>query len=71
MEKKILEEVGGYDENFYFAQDFKLYCDLIKKNIKLTRVNKILYLMNTKNNISNKNKDEQKYYFECAKNKLN
>ena len=70
MEKKILEEVGGYDENFYFAQDFKLYCDLIKKNIKLARINKILYLMNTKDNISNKNKDEQRYYFECAKNNI-
>lgn len=70
MEKKILEEVGGYDENFYFAQDFKLYCDLIKKNIQLARINKILYLMNTKDNISNKNKDEQRYYFECAKNNI-
>ena len=70
MEKKILEEVGGYDENFYFAQDFKLYCDLIKKNIKLARINKILYLINTKDNISNKNKDEPRYYFECAKNNI-
>ena len=70
MEKEVLEGVGGYDENFYFAQDFKLYCDLIKKNVKLARINSILYLMNTKDNISNKNKDEQKYYFECAKNNI-
>ncbi len=70
LEKKILDNVGGYDENFYFAQDFKLYNDLLRKNIKLARLNKVLYLLNTSNNISTYKKNEQKYYFECVKNNI-
>ena len=70
LEKTILDVVGGYDENFYFAQDFKLYQDLLRKNIKLARLSDVLYLLNTSNNISTNKKIEQKYYFECAKNNL-
>jgi len=68
MEKSIIENIGGYDENFHYSQDFKLYCDLKRRNIEVKRLNKILYSLNTKNNISTNKKEIQKYYFECAKN---
>ena len=70
VDKNIFEEVGGYDENFYFAQDYKLYLDLLSNGYSIKAINKPLYNLNTKNNISNNNKDEQKYYFNCARKKI-
>ena len=67
LDKNIFEEVGGYDENFYFAQDYKLYSDCYKKGKKIYIINEVLYELNDKDNISNKNKEEQKYYFNCAR----
>ena len=67
LDKNIFEEVGGYDENFYFAQDYKLYFDCYKKGKKINIINEVLYELNDKDNISNKNKEEQKYYFNCAR----
>ena len=29
VDKNIFEEVGGYDENFYFAQDYKFYIKIV------------------------------------------
>ncbi len=70
MEKSVIENIGGYDENFYYAQDFKLYCDLKRRHIDIKRLNRILYSLNTKNNISTNKKKTQKYYFDCAKNNV-
>ena len=67
LDKNIFEEFGGYDENFYFAQDYKLYSDCYKKGKKINIINEVLYELNDKDNISNKNKEEQKYYFNCAR----
>ena len=67
LKKSIIEEVGLYDENFYYAQDYKLMKDLIKKNYKFKIINDCLYFLNMKNNISTLNKDEQKYYSECVR----
>ena len=33
IKKSIMEDIGLYDENFYYAQDYKLMKDLIKKII--------------------------------------
>ena len=38
----------------------------IKKE-KINIINEVLYELNDKDNISNKNKEEQKYYFNCAR----
>ncbi len=67
VDRNIFEEVGGYDENFYFAQDYKLYIDCYERGKKINIINEILYELNDKNNISNKNRKEQKYYFNCAR----
>ncbi len=65
--KNVFEEVGGYDENFYYAQDYKFYIDCYKSGRKIQIINDVLYELNDKNNISNTNKKEQAYYFNCAR----
>ena len=67
IKKSIMEDIGLYDENFYYAQDYKLMKDLIKKNYKFKIINECLYFLNMKNNISTLKKDEQKYYSECVR----
>ena len=62
--------MGGYDEKFYFAQDYKLMSDLISGNYNVKILKDPLYLLNQKNNISNINKFEQKYYADCVRKNL-
>ena len=69
INSKIIKKLGGYDESFYFAQDYKLYRDLIDNGIRIKKIRKILYYLNTKNNISSLRKEEQKYYANCVKNR--
>ena len=70
ISKKILNGLGNYDENFYFAQDYKLMKDFLNEGYKVRSLSKTLYNLNTENNISQNNKKEQKYYFECARKNL-
>ena len=70
IEKDCLETVGKYDENFYYAQDYKLFTDLLKSNIPVLKINQPLYLLNTKNNISTKYLEEQNYYADCVRKNL-
>ena len=67
IDKDLLNSLGNYDERFYFAQDYKLFNDLIMQNFKIHSVNKPLYYLRTKNNISTLFKKEQKYYSNCVK----
>ena len=67
INKNTLEKVGGYNENFLYAQDFKLMSDLIRNGYKIKIQNKILYYINMKDNISSQFKDQQKYYANCVK----
>lgn len=69
IEKLLLNSIGNYSEDFYYSQDFRLYLDLAQKNEKIYEIKKPLYKLNTSNNISTINKDEQKYYFKKALNK--
>ena len=48
INSKIIKKLGGYDESFYFAQDYKLYRDLIDNGIRIKKTRKILYYLNTK-----------------------
>jgi len=68
IESSLLKDLNGYDERFKYAQDYKLFLDLIEKGIKIETIKEPLYFLNTKNNISNIYKTEQNYYFYCAKN---
>ena len=67
IESSLLKDLNGYDERFKYAQDYKLFLDLIEKGIKIETIKEPLYFLNTKNNISNIYKTEQNYYFYCAK----
>ena len=70
IKKNIFHLMGGYDEKFYFAQDYKLMSDLISGNYNVKILKDPLYLLNQKNNISNINKFEQKYYADCVRKNL-
>ena len=65
----IIHKVG-YDELFYYSQDYKLMSDLISSNFKIKIIKTPLYILNTKNNISTKFKKEQQYYSNCVKKKI-
>lgn len=63
VKKKAILDVGLYDENVKYAQDYKLFLELLKKNYKLKILNKKLYILNMQNNISSLKKEEQQFYF--------
>ena len=67
IKKSILLDVGKYDENFYYAQDYKLMKTLIDNNYKFKVFRKPLYELNMENNISTNKRSEQNYYANCVK----
>ncbi len=67
IKKNILKDVGNYDENFYYSQDYKLMKDLINYKCNYKVLKTPLYILNPKNNISTKKLDEQDYYAECVR----
>ena len=67
LNRDSLQNIGGYDEKFYYAQDYKLLNDLILNNYKLRILKEELYVLNLSDNISTKFKDKQKYYADCVK----
>ena len=67
IKKKVLNEINNYNEDFYYAQDYKLFTDLINTGYKIKILNKVLYNLNTVNNISNLNKEKQQYFANCVR----
>ena len=67
IEKKVLKNINNYDENFYYAQDYKLISDLLKDYYKFKRINSPLYILNIENNISSNFSKEQKYFADCVR----
>lgn len=67
IRKNTLKEVGNYNENFYYAQDYKLFKDLLDANKKFKYIREPLYMLNTENNISTLKKIEQNYYSDLVK----
>ena len=67
IKKDVLEKIGRYDENYYFAQDYKLMRDLIDQKYKIKIIKEVLYELNMENNISKIYEEEQKYYADCVK----
>lgn len=59
IEKRCIEIIGGYNEYFYYAQDYKLTSDLLRLGYKIKVINEIFYVSNFKDNISSKFKEEQ------------
>jgi len=67
MKKVLINQLGGYDENFYYAQDYKLMWDLISAGGKVRIMKEPLYHLNMENNISTKMKEKQKFYAICVR----
>ena len=67
IKRKVLDEVGLYDEKFYYAQDYKLMRDLLNRKYKYKIINKPLYLLNMENNISTTKRKEQAYFANLVK----
>ena len=63
VRKNAILNVGMYDENMKYAQDYKLFLELLKRNYKIKILNKKLYVLNMKNNISSLKKEEQQSFF--------
>ncbi len=70
IKKDVIESVGGYDEFYYFSQDYKLINDLLKSRYSVKIDKKALYNLNMKNNISSNYKDIQKIYADIIKNQV-
>lgn len=68
IKKNVIENVGLYDEDFYYSQDYKLFKDLLLSGCKYKVINKELYELNMMNNISKNKTSEQSYYAYCVKN---
>ena len=71
IKKSTFEKIGYYDERFYYAQDYKLFSDLLKNKIEILNLNKVLYLLNMNNNISTNFKKEQNYFANCVRKNIN
>ena len=71
IKKNVLNDIGNYDERFYYSQDYKLMSDLIKQNKKIKTLRQPLYNLNLKNNISSKNAEEQEYFAKCVRLNVN
>ena len=67
VKKEVLQDIGLYDENIKYAQDYKLFLDLLKKNYKIKVLKNKLYVLNMENNISTLKKEEQDYFFKKIK----
>ena len=71
IKKQVLNELGNYDENFYFAQDYKLFYKMIEQGYKIKYLSSVLYEINMKDNISSNFLKQQNYYANCVKNNIN
>jgi len=66
--RKVFEKINGYDEKFYYSQDYKFFSDCYKHNLKIKYLNEPLYILNTKGNISSQKHFEQKKFADLVKN---
>ena len=67
IKKNVLYELGLYDQNFYYAQDYKLFTDLIKSGYRIKTINETLYMLNIHNTISTEHLDKQNYFADCVR----
>lgn len=71
IRKNAVLNIGMYDENLKYAQDYKLFIELLKKNYKIKILKSKLYVLNMENNISSlKKEDQQKFFREIQKENL-
>tara|TARA_B100001029_G_scaffold178430_1_gene185179 strand:- start:1028 stop:1726 length:699 start_codon:yes stop_codon:yes gene_type:complete len=70
IKKKVIQEIGLYNEDFYYSQDYKLMSDLLNENFRIKVFKEPLYYLNMKGNISINQKEDQKYYADCVRKKI-
>lgn len=66
MKKRVFNELGGYDEGYHYAQDYKLFIDAYLQNYKIHNIITPLYFLNTKDNISTNFHIQQKQFSDKA-----
>lgn len=70
IKKSVIEKLGFYDERFLYAQDYKLFSDLLKSGFKIKTKNECLYHLNIENNISSYYFEAQTYYAKCVQSNI-
>ena len=71
IKKIVINELGNYDERFFYAQDYKLFYDLLKHNYNFRVIKKPYYILNITNNISQNKTEEQRYFADCVRKQAN
>ena len=69
IKKNVVLDIGMYDENIKYAQDYKLFIDLLKKRYKIKILKNKLYVLNMENNISSLKTEEQQSFLRKFKKK--
>ena len=67
IKKETISNLGNYDERFIYAQDYKLFSNLIKNKVPIYKIKNPLYILNMNDNISSKHLAEQTYFANCVK----
>ena len=71
IKNSSFQNLGGYDERFKLAQDYRLFKTAITSDSKYKFINEPLYVLNNQDNLSNNFKKQQAYYANCVKKNLN
>ncbi len=71
IKKNVIMDVGMYNENFYYSQDYKLMRDLSVNNYTVKIMKDVLYELNMQDNISSIFTEEQKYFADCVRKNKN
>ncbi len=67
IKKASIQKLGGYNDKFYYSQDYKLMWDLIKTGGKIAIMKEPLYSLNMEGNISTLMKEKQQHYASFVK----
>jgi glycosyltransferase involved in cell wall biosynthesis len=70
ISKKLINEVGNYDERFIYSQDYKLVSDIYQNKNKIKILKPPMYVLNMRDNISSKFTTDQKYYAKCVQKRI-
>ena len=67
IKNSSFQNLGGYDERFKFAQDYRLFKNAIINSYKYKLIKEPLYVINNQDNLSSNFKREQAYYANCVR----
>ncbi|MDA9036877.1 glycosyltransferase [Acidimicrobiia bacterium] len=67
IDKQVMDSIDRYNEDYYYAQDYKLMTDLLRQNYRIKIINQTLYHLNMDNNISTNYTKEQREFFKKAR----